>query len=293
MTAKKSKKTEGTVDLEAVSNALGLSSRSNKWNNIKKAMPRLTPENELETIVNDKKYQLPDSVATGLDTQEVMEEYNGDYEDEDCDEIPMPPSQPPSVADLMKSKKITQGTLFEVKEPSLGESLDSAAAAYMKKNRIGKLNLKTREGEKFVVADEGEMVMPSNENDVDMIRQSLVIERVPERMRIIAVVVDKENHSSNDINLIKCNGDPLGCHAYDAQPDGYYVQCAAYTDLGAIPVAYRIRGQGSSDNNNIIALPDEMIEKYLSPTQKKTLKFFREKYSAPRFGVEYMQAITC
>ena len=138
-----------------------------------------------------------------------------------------------------------------------------------------------------------EEVIPSNENDVDMIRQSLVIERVAERMRIIAIVIDKESSSGNDINLIKCNGDPLGCHGYDAQHDGYYVNCASHIDLGPIPVAYRIKGQGSIDNNNIIALPNELIEKYLSPNQKKSLKLFRDKYPAPRFSIEYMQAITC
>jgi hypothetical protein len=135
--------------------------------------------------------------------------------------------------------------------------------------------------------------LPNNENDVDIIRQQLIIERIPERMRIIAVVVDNENRANNEINAINCDGEPLGCYAYDAQNDKYYVDCHAYSDFGSISVAYRIKSQGTTESNNIIALPDELIEKYFSPSQKKMGKLLRERYATPRYTIKYMQAVTC
>jgi hypothetical protein len=170
---------------------------------------------------------------------------------------------------------------------------------FTQKIRSTSNELRTKEPDKFNFLDEikqsmdDETPLPSNIDDVDIIRNALIIERVPERMKIIVVAVDTEVNSGNDINLIKCEGEPLGCYAYDAKHDGYLVSCAGYTDLGSVSVAYRIKSQGSLDNNNIIALPDELVEKYLTPNQKRTLKAFREKYATPRYAVQFMQAINC
>lgn len=294
------KKTKSGVDLEAVAKALSSKvSRSNKWKEMQKAMPPTyqQPEKDIADIIAAMK-DVPDPVATGPDPDlynedEYVDEGYGDEEPPMEVDYGDSPAKPMSVADAMTAKK--QPGLFDT---PVRNKATSSGTFGMPTNLSKKLrgDLKTKEPERFPMVDtmaEEEMVIPSNENDVDMIRQSLVIERVPERMRIIAVAVDLESASGNDINLIKCNGDPLGCQAYNAEQDGYYVHCSAYIDLGPIPVAYRIKGQGSTDNNNIIALPTDLIEKYLSPTQKKTLKLFREKYNAPRFGHEYMQAITC
>lgn len=297
---KKPKKTtphEMTVNLEEVAKALSKPSvsRNNKWKEIQKASMPPTAANYLPppappggpSLVDVFDIPVPESVATGLDT--TMEDMAEDgYAD-------VPSFQVPAIQKAM-FKKSVQGSLFETPEPGNYPGNFNLPPNLAKKLfRAGELTMKTKEPERFEMVDtlEEPEVIPSNENDVDIIRQSLVIERVPERMRIIGIIIDTQNASGNDINMIKCNGDPLGCQAYDATHDCYYVNCAAYIDLGPIPVAYRIRSQGSVDNNNIIALPNEMIEKYLAPNQKKALKLFREKYPTPRFAMEYMQSITC
>lgn len=264
------KQSSDGITLEAVKKLL-TNPGTNKWKDIKKAMPTgyAPPENELEAM---QIYANPPTPSIDF------------LDDEDS----IPDSQifklePP------KNKFITTNDNLY---PPPADNI--YAKMKMKSQQFGEL--KTKEPEHIEVdfrAEDCEEAPPSNENDVDIIRNSLIIERIPDRMKIIAVVVDTENKSGNDINLIKCNGDPLGCFAYDAQHDGYYVHCAGYFDLGAIPVAYRIKSQGQLESNNVIALPDELIEKYFAPQQKKAMKIFREKFPSPRFSMQYMQVVTC
>jgi hypothetical protein len=155
--------------------------------------------------------------------------------------------------------------------------------------------LKTKSPESIDVDDvnEEEFVMPADENDIDMIRKSFVIERVGEFMRISAIAIDVQNRKANDINMIKCHGEPLGCYAYNSTHDSYLINCVAWTDLGSIPVAYRAQMQGNHSAGNLVALPSDLIEKYLPPIQKKKLKSFREKYKEPQYSIQFMQAIGC
>jgi hypothetical protein len=133
----------------------------------------------------------------------------------------------------------------------------------------------------------------NDESEVEMIRQSLVIERIPERMRIIAIATDTVDESCNVINTLKCSGEALHCYAHNQQLDSYYVSCVSHYDMGNISIAYRISSQGMANLNNVIALPDALIEKKLSPTQKKALASFRENYPSPRYLISFMQAISC
>ena len=133
----------------------------------------------------------------------------------------------------------------------------------------------------------------SNEDDIEFIRKSLVIQRSSERIRVTAIAIDVEDPHSNELNSVRTLGDPLGCYAYNSVQDVYYVNCVQSIDLGPISVSYRLKTPVGVDTNHIIALPDEVIEKYLSPTQKKNLKVFREKFKAPRYNIKFMQAINC
>jgi hypothetical protein len=155
--------------------------------------------------------------------------------------------------------------------------------------------LKTKNPELIDIVDayEEEFLMPADENDIDIIRKSFIIERVSELMRINAVAIDMQNRKANEINMIKCYGEPLGCYAYHTAHDSYLVNCVCWIDLGTIAVAYRAQTQGSHNSGNLIALPDELVEKYLPPAQKKKLKVFREKYKEPQYSIQFMQAIGC
>lgn len=208
-----------------------------------------------------------------LEEDDDLDDENLDDTYEDDSLAPAVAAPPPSAdhffspkAKKLSHKSMPRAQILSAKKPELIDNIDLSTT----------------------VAEE---IPTANNNDVEIIRQSMVIERMPERMRIIAVATDQEG-DFNEINLISCNGDPLGCYAYNAQHDGYYINCKAHVDLGSIPVAYRIKSQGMADCNNIIALPDELIENYFSPVQKKTVKSFREKYASPRFVIQYMQAIT-
>jgi hypothetical protein len=280
--SKKPAKKSDNPDLHAVQEAVkqamkSKKSNANKWKEITKAMPAAyNPSQAASPPQLTDDFPIPESVATGLDMPESLNE--GLYVDSVL------------VENANVYKKVP-GSLFTNAPLSPG----NISPSMMKKVRsAGYGELRTKDPEKidvdFLPEDE---VLPSNENDVEIIRQSLRIERIAERTKVIVVVIDNESPTGNDINLIKCGGDPLGCYAYDAQHDGYYVNCAAYLDLGPISVAYRIMTQGTTECNNIIALPDELIEKYLTPTQKKTLKIFKDKYAAPRYSMHYMQAVNC
>lgn len=138
-----------------------------------------------------------------------------------------------------------------------------------------------------------ENVQSVNDDDIDIIRKSLDIIKSSERIRIIVIAINKLDAYANEVTTIKCNGDPLGCYAYNSVQDCYYINCVSYVDLGPISVSYKLKTPVGVDASSIIALPEEIIEKYLSPVQKKNLKSFREKYKAECYNIQFMQSINC
>jgi hypothetical protein len=207
-------------------------------------------------------------------SESVMMEEVGDGDEP----IPYPAPNPSSVVGLSDGLVLEKAASFMAKTKKV------------RSNIYGELTMK--DAEEICDVESNVSHPNSDAEDIDIIRNTLVIERVAERMRIMVIVRDNENINENVISLIQCNGDPLGCYAYDSQHDGYYVNCAYHYDLGAIPVAYRVSNQGIKDNSNIMALPDEIIEKYLTPNQRNMMKTIRERYATPRFAITYMQSIS-
>jgi hypothetical protein len=124
--------------------------------------------------------------------------------------------------------------------------------------------------------------------DVNSLRDSMIIERVSEKINVIMVAIDKDA-SKNSMCTIDSGGDPLGGYAYSSQSDTYLVNCFDYSFIGIIPMAFRISVPGYI-GKNILPLSESLIFKYASPSQRKAINEFKEKNLGCIF--QYLQSLS-
>lgn len=130
---------------------------------------------------------------------------------------------------------------------------------------------------KKMVADKACMVdrataVPALPEDVSALRETVVFERISEKIFVNMVAVHKDT-SKNAPTAIKAHGDPLGGYSYSPQDDNFLINCFDYKELGIIPLAFRISVPGY-DGKYLIPLPESLIFKYASPTQRKSINNF-------------------
>jgi len=123
------------------------------------------------------------------------------------------------------------------------------------------------------------------------IQKQLIIKPDSANTYIVVTAFDTEN-SSNFVNRLTCrNGLPIGGYVYDAQNDCYFVECADFLVLGAIPIAYVASFEGDVNWKSRVPISSSVIKKYLSPLQKQELKNFQKKFKSPKFRINFVQMV--
>ena len=130
---------------------------------------------------------------------------------------------------------------------------------------------------------------PSDIQTFEQIRNDLKIIRVAERTLIYAVVKSKEA-DHNVLCKIRClGGIAFGGYARDSSTDSFIVECVEYRHLGTVPFGFKISMPKTGSWMMDIPIPEKVLEKSLTPPQRKALVEMREKYPFPKFDIFYLQ----
>jgi hypothetical protein len=124
--------------------------------------------------------------------------------------------------------------------------------------------------------------------DIDLLRQAVCFERIDENIFVVLIAIDKDP-KKNLIQPIKAHGDSLGGYAYSPKTDIVLVECCDYVSLGIVPVAFRISVPGFV-GKQLMPLPDSLIYKYTSASQKKSIRLFCDKYRT--CDIQYIQSVS-
>jgi hypothetical protein len=123
------------------------------------------------------------------------------------------------------------------------------------------------------------------------VHNSLVVNMVNSETYVIAVAVCKDG-TKNFINRISCKkGIPIEGYIYDAQSDCYFIECSDYLHIGNISVSFVASSKSRNCWKINVPLPENVIKKYLSETQKKDLKNFKAHFNNDEYTINYIQMV--
>lgn len=137
-------------------------------------------------------------------------------------------------------------------------------------------------------------ITPSDNEDFDDLRESFKLIRNDEKTNVFMVVVDKENSDENILTHLRCNGGiAIGGYAHDLSQDVYIIQCVYCCQIGQIPFSFKLTMENIGNWNARIPIPKTIIEKHLSPDQRKSIEEYQIRYPTPRYSIDYIQMLGC
>ncbi len=151
-----------------------------------------------------------------------------------------------------------------------------------------KMPHKTPPIEKPLLANMALPAPPVSPEDNYILRDEITFERITERVFVNVIAINKNDSAGNSPLSIPAEGDPLGGYAYTPESDQYLVVCHDYFPLGTIPMAFRLVVKGYN-GKMVVPLPEGLITRNASPSQKKALKAFKERY--PDYVFEFVQSL--
>ena len=123
------------------------------------------------------------------------------------------------------------------------------------------------------------------------LREFLEIVPSDESTYVVAIASSKEK-SGNNIVKISCEKCvPIEPYVYDSHTDSYCVECFEYLKLGFVPISFSCKMKKDLDWSIKVPMVENILVKYLTPTQKKELKEFKLKFSNENFNITYLQMI--
>jgi hypothetical protein len=137
------------------------------------------------------------------------------------------------------------------------------------------------------------------QNEVDILT-SLQVQEVGGRTHLVAIVIDKGDSVKGDPGrntrqAVKCNHGQAFSegYPYDQGTDSYMISCVHQVPLGHIPVSYQLTMPGVGDWHLRIPLPEVVVNRYLTGTQRSRIAELQGKYAQPRYVVQIMQMSGC
>jgi hypothetical protein len=137
-------------------------------------------------------------------------------------------------------------------------------------------------------------------NDVKLLEDASVIQEVRDSLEIkfepshtvVHLVVIAKNEKLNTKKKIRCAGcTSIKGYIYDANDDCYIVNCCYSTELGIINQIAHLTVPKTGDWRICIPLPDSVLEKCLSNSQRKILKEIQQKFPSDDYEINYVQMI--
>lgn len=131
-----------------------------------------------------------------------------------------------------------------------------------------------------------------NPTDIEMfswVRDGFKIIRTAERTLIYAVVKSNDLTKNTAGQIKCCGGIAFGGYARDAANDTFLVECVEYVNLGSVPFGFRLEMPNCGSWYTEIPIPEKVLDKALTPTQRKVLSDLYEKYPSETHEVFFLQ----
>ena len=129
----------------------------------------------------------------------------------------------------------------------------------------------------------------SVEQEIESLRSSLRITRSDTSMYLIAVAIHEDRDKNTKIKISTCKGMPLGGIVHDALRECLYVMGIDSFNVGAVPISFAISIDDCPHWSAQVAVPNELIDKYLSERQRHELRSWKQNY--PKCKIVFLQLL--
>lgn len=127
--------------------------------------------------------------------------------------------------------------------------------------------------------------------DLKDIKKSIEIIPLRQGMIVYALAISKTGYNTN-VDLYCKKGKPISNTCYNVVKDSCCVECCDYLEIGPVAVNYVIKFKDSSGYIADIPLPESLLKRYLSDSQKQKITSFKNKYKdVNKYCVKYFQIL--
>ncbi len=137
--------------------------------------------------------------------------------------------------------------------------------------------------------DETEQVI--DQKDIREVKSSLKVIRGNNPVYIIALVVHNDISKNDSISISSSHGVPYKGYVHDHVNDCYIVNCIDKVELGYIDISFRVSMESTGWECDI-PVPENIIKKYLSESQRNELKKLKTIYKKPDYYIQYLQMMS-
>lgn len=147
----------------------------------------------------------------------------------------------------------------------------------------------------FEIYEEGKnKTTPSDNEDFDLVRESIKVIRCAPRTVVFVIVLDKNKDENNVLSAIRCHGGvAFGGYARDASADAYIVKCCNFVQIGQVPFSLAITMPNIGGWKMEVPIPEKVLEKHLTPQEKHSLEELRKTYPVPEYEIHLIQMLGC
>lgn len=142
--------------------------------------------------------------------------------------------------------------------------------------------------------DVSDALTPSDVEDFEDLKNAIRVQRSDDRTLVFAISIDRDNDDKNLMTAIRCNGGTaFGGYAHDLPRDSYLVRCVECVQLGQLPFSYQITMPNIGEWRQKVPIPEGVLEKHLTPQNKKVLDEYRRKWPKSRYDIHFVQMLGC
>lgn len=158
------------------------------------------------------------------------------------------------------------------------------------RNPVGFQQKLIEELEEFNMLEENPLAA-EEQASVNLLKDHLKITPYTVLTHVTVIAVNSSDLKDNRLLSIKCEkGTPLGGYVYDTVNDCYRVLCVGYSELGYIPMAFRLTIGAGAAWRLFVPMIEEVLVKYMNEEQKEALEKFKDQYDTECY-FEYLQVV--
>lgn len=110
---------------------------------------------------------------------------------------------------------------------------------------------------------------------------------------VVLAVASSLNAADNKIIMAPCKAGIHVCNAcYDVTKDSFVVEGLEVYNIGDIPVHYYAEMEGVHGFRIHLPLPEKVIKRYLTESEKKKFEDWRAKFPTENYNVKLLQMVT-
>jgi len=149
-------------------------------------------------------------------------------------------------------------------------------------------------------------ILDKKNKDVIDYKSSFNFVKYEDKSTFVFLLISHVDSEKNNLSRINCKsmlniyGYPCsstlkpfnGGYVYDCVTDSYVISCIDFISLGSIPFYFKIKLNNVGMWESLIPIPEKILSRSFSKSQKGEVEFCRNNYPADQFVLNFLQFLS-